>query len=91
MTYNVFSGTLNPTHSLTHSLPIIAICINVIAIVERFRDITNHFYKVRDVVTACDLHKSSSFDTTVDITDVVLHFSNVIPSYMVSDSLVKKS
>ena len=22
MTYNVFSGTLNPTHSLTHTLPI---------------------------------------------------------------------
>jgi len=38
MTYNVFSGTLNPTHSLTHGICLVVVCrldaaVNVVIMV----------------------------------------------------------
>ena len=54
MTYNVFSGTLNPTHSLTHSLDgtqnLESYVDNVVG---HTKELKEHMKILRDSLTKC--------------------------------------
>jgi len=69
MTYNVFSGTLNPTHcSALHCHFLFVVCSSNVFILHRFRDIATFAV----YMTSGDLDKTFSF-VTLEIT-CHLHF-----------------